>query len=159
MTAAPFAFCLGTLTDEVKDDRITPSTEADGDDVKKLCNLQSEIIVNEFGTLNTDEVVVTNERLQHIQEHHPEDYSLFEEHGKRTVEDPDIIIQDIKHEGTVFLVKRLENTNLNTIIRLSVANADPSEHKNSVMTFYRIRTSNLEKLMNKHKVLYKKSEK
>lgn len=92
----------------------------------------------------------------HIQEHHPQDYALFKEFGRKTVIDPDIIIRDMKNSGTVFMVTRLENTNLNAIIRLSIAKSDASNLKNSIMTFYRIRTKNLEKLMEKHKVLYKR---
>lgn len=147
-----------TLTDEAKDDTLSAETKDAGDSVKKLCDLKSDVFEKEFGKLNTSEVVITDERVQHIQEHHPVDYSLFEEYGKKTVEDPDIIIRDIKNEGTVFLVSKLDNTNLNTIVRLSVADMDNPDHKNSVMTFYRIRTKNLEKLMAKHKVLYIKQE-
>ena len=83
---------------------------------------------------------------------------MFEKYGKKTIEAPDIIIRDIKNESTAFLVLKLDEINLNTIVRLSVANTDSPEHRNSVMTFYRIRTKNLEKLMARHKVLYKRQE-
>ena len=113
---------------------------------------------SEYGELNTSEVIITDERVQHIQEHHPADYGLFEKYGKKTIEAPDIIIRDIKNESTAFLVLKLDEINLNTIVRLSVANTDSPEHRNSVMTFYRIRTKNLEKLVARHKVLYKRQE-
>ena len=142
----------------MKNDTLSKETKDAGDGVKKLCDLKPDIFEKEFGELNTSEVVITDERVQHIQDHHPVDYSLFEEYGKRTVEDPDIVVRDIKNEGTVFLVSKLDNTNLNTIVRLSIADMDNPDHKNSVMTFYRIRTKNLEKLMAKHKVLYMKQE-
>ena len=95
---------------------------------------------SEYGELNTSEVIITDERVQHIREHHPADYGLFEKYGKKTIEAPDIIIRDIKNESTAFLVLKLDEINLNMIVRLSVANTDSSEHKNPVMTFYRIRT-------------------
>lgn len=66
-----------------------------------------------------------------------------------------MLIQDTKHEGTIFAVKKLPDTNLNVIIRLVLDTDDP-KRKNSVMTFYRIREKNLEKLIAKHKLLYKK---
>lgn len=146
------------LTDKAKDDTLSAETKDAGDGVKKLCDLKSDVFEKEFGELNTSEVVITDERVQHIQAHHPVDYSLFEAYGRKTVEYPDIIIRDIKNVGTVFLVLKLENTNLNTIVRLSVASMDNPNHLNSIMTFYRIRTKNLEKLMAKHKVLYMKQE-
>ncbi|MBQ6346628.1 MAG: hypothetical protein IJI71_03605 [Clostridia bacterium] len=129
-----------------------------GVDVKKICELKTEVFEKEYGELNTSEVIITDERVQHIQEHHPADYGLFEKYGKKTIEAPDIIIRDIKNESTAFLVLKLDEINLNTIVRLSVANTDSPEHRNSVMTFYRIRTKNLEKLMARHKVLYKRQE-
>ena len=45
-----------------------------------------------------------------------------------------------------------------SIIRRIMVCTDSPEHRNSVMTFYRIRTKNLEKLMARHKVLYKRQE-
>ena len=74
---------------------ITSAKGTVGVDVKKICELKTEVFEREYGELNTSEVIITDERVQHIQEHHPVDYSLFEEYGKKTVEDPDIIIRDI----------------------------------------------------------------
>jgi hypothetical protein len=108
-----------------------------------------------FGPLKTDEVVVTTERIAHIKEHHAEDYTLFEQYRTATIESPDLILQDANHVGTIFAVKKLPETNLNVVIRLALAEDDPS-HKNSVMTFYRIREKNLIKLIAKHPMLYKR---
>lgn len=133
---------------------IAPNKAAAGDGVQKYGELRSGEIEAEFGELNTREIILTNERVLHIKEHHPQDYTLFKEYGQKTVMDPDIIVRDMKNEGTVFMITRLEKTNLNAIIRLSVANSDNPGLLNSIMTFYRIRTKNLVKLMEKHKVLY-----
>ena len=53
------------------------------------------------------------------------------------------------------MVKKLPDTNLNVVARL-VVDDDNENFKNSVMTFYRIRNRNLEKLANMNKTLYKK---
>ena len=106
-----------------------------------------------FGHLRTAEVIVTDERILHIKERHPEDFALFEKYGAEAVRMPDIIAKDRKHEGTVFVIKRLPNTNLNVILRL-VLDTDEPNFKNSVMTFYRIREKNLKKLLDKNTVLY-----
>ena len=108
---------------------------------------------NVFGTLRTTEVIVTDERIAHIKEHHPQDYVLFEQYGSCTVQAPDLILQDTKHQGTIFAIRRLTETNLNVIVRLALETDDPS-HKNSVMTFYRIRSKNLLKLIEKYPLLY-----
>lgn len=129
-----------------------------GDDVAeiiKLGNINTQPLEKEFGNLRTDEIIITNERIEHIKLHHPEDYELFEKYGVDTVKNPDIIIKDCKNDGTVFMIKQLENTNLNVVSRL-VLPSDSEKLKNSVMTFYRIRQKNLLKLEKKNKILYKK---
>lgn len=108
-----------------------------------------------FGELNTDEIIVTHERVEHIKEHHLIDFDLFAQHGADCVQDPDYIIEDCKHIGTVFMAKRLSDINLNVVVRLSLQ-SDAPHLKNSVMTFFRIRDRNLEKLIQKNRLLYKK---
>lgn len=124
-------------------------------EIIKLGNINTQPLEKEFGKLHTNEIVITDERIKHIKLRHPLDYSLFEEYGVQTVSNPDIIIKDCKNKGTVFMVKRLKDTNLNVVTRL-VLEQDDKNLKNSVMTFYRIRQKNLIKLEKKNKTLYKK---
>ena len=124
-------------------------------DVRTLGRIDVQILEAEYGKIQTDEIIVTNERIAHIKERHPEDYSLFEQYGCESVTSPDIIIKDMKHCGTVFMVKKLPETNLNVAVRV-VLETDDSRLKNSVMTFYRIREKNLKKLIEKNCLLYKK---
>lgn len=121
----------------------------------QLGKIDTAVFEKEFGLLHTDEIIITNERIEHIKLHHPEDYALFEKYAAQTLENPDKIIKDIKNSGTVFMIKHLEDTNLNIVIRL-VISTDNSCLKNSVMTSYRIRQKNLEKLEKKNKLLYNK---
>lgn len=124
-------------------------------EIRSLGEINTSILEKEFGRIQTKEIVVTNERISHIKERHPEDYELFEKYGSQSVKDPDLIIRDVKHEGTVFMVKHLPDTNLNVVVRV-VLETDDGKLKNSVMTFYRIRSKNLEKLIVKNGMLYKK---
>lgn len=130
--------------------------------IRSLGEIKGDIIEREFGEIRTSEIIVTEEREEHIKERHSEDYELFEEYGIEAVTDPDYIIVDGKHKGTVFMVKKLEDTNLNVVVRIALE-TDEKEFKNSVMTFYRIRERNLRKLIEKNSkligkdsVLYKK---
>ena len=119
-----------------------------------LGRIDTEILEIEFGKLGTDELIVTNERIEHIKSRHSEDFELFEIYGSLVAEKPDIVLKDKKNENTVFLIKRLDNTNLNVVVRV-ILEKENSDLKNSVMTFYRIRDRNLWKLMEKNKILYK----
>lgn len=118
-------------------------------------NINTSILEKEFGKIQTNEIIVTNERLNHIKERHLADYELFEEYGRECVQNPDYIIKDNKNKGTVFMVRKLPDTNLNVVSRLALEK-DENGLKNSIMTFYRIRERNLKKLIEKNTLLYKK---
>ena len=124
-------------------------------EVIKLGKINTQPLESEFGKLHTDEIVITNERIEHIKIRHLEDFELFKKYGSETVKLPDMIIKDCKNKGTVFMVKKLESTNLNVVARLAL-DEDNQKLKNSIMTFYRIRNKNLIKLANKNKTLYKR---
>lgn len=124
-------------------------------EIQSLGNIDIQVLTKEFVKIQTDEIIVTNERIAHIKERHPEDYNLFEKYGRESVISPDLIIKDLKHCRTVFMVKKLSETNLNVVVRV-VLETDDNNLKNSVMTFYRIRDKNLKKLIEKNRLLYKK---
>ena len=132
-----------------------PVDDKEVKDVRYIGKINKQLLNEEFGHLKTDDIVVTEERLKHILTQHPMDYELFEKFGIDTVINPDEIIKDCKNIGTVFMIKKLDETNLNVIVRL-VLESDNENYKNSVMTFYRIRNKNLVKLENKNKIIYKK---
>ena len=124
-------------------------------EIRGLGIINTALLEREFGKIQTDKIIVTNERLSHIQERHPQDYELFERYGQNSVENPDYIIRDMKHKGTVFMVKKLPDTNLNVVVRVALE-TDKEGLQNSVMTFYRIRERNLKKMIGKNGLLYKK---
>ena len=120
--------------------------------IRSLGSIKEDVISKEFGQIQTNEIIVTNERETHIKERHSEDFELFEKYGDKAVTDPDYIIRDGKHDGTVFMVMKLPNTNLNVVVRVALE-SESIGLKNSVMTFYRIRERNLKKLIEKNSVL------
>lgn len=144
------------------DDTVDNSDESDiiktgSDDVAEIIELgklDTQPLEIEFGKLKTDELIVTNERIEHIKSRHPEDFNLFEKYSLSVVVEPDFIIKDEKNVNTVFMVKKLENTNLNLVVKI-ILETDEKDLKNSVMTFYRIRERNLKKLVDRNKTLYK----
>lgn len=122
-------------------------------DIILLGKINIQPLEKEFGKLKTDEIIITSERIEHIKLRHPTDYELFEKYGVQTIEAPDLIIKDCKNKNTVFMIKRLEEINLNVVARL-IIDTENEKRKNSVMTFYRIRDKNLIKIKNKNKTLY-----
>ena len=106
--------------------------------------------------LVTEEVVLTNERKNHILEDHRKDYQIIMNNIKRVVLNPREILEDIKNNDTLFFIDKLEKNNLNVIIKLSTINNE-KHPKNSVMTAWIIRDSNLKKLRKKNKIIYKRA--
>ena len=114
-----------------------------------------KVLESEFGKLNGNDVILREERLEHIRERHPEVADLVKEKYKEIIENPDYILKDSKNEDTIILINTTKKGNLNTVIKLSLN----KEHKNSVITFYKTRQKYVEKLLDKNKILLKKKEK
>ena len=125
--------------------------------MRNLGTLRTDYLEKEFGDIKTDEIILTDEREEHIRLRHPEDYDCFLNEGALTVTEPDIVIRDSSHAGTVFMIRKIENSNLNVVVRVALSCDNPN-YKNSVMTAYRLREKNLAKLIKKSKenILYKK---
>ena len=103
----------------------------------------------------TAEVVLTEERKQHIYENHTNDYKIIIKNIKAAILNPREIIEDIKNEDTLFFISNLEKNNLNVIIKLNTVN-NKVHPQNSVMTAWVIRDSNLRKLRERNKIIYKR---
>ena len=105
--------------------------------------------------ITTDEVIITDERIQHIQEHHPDDYERYEMYLKSIIEEPDYILEANK-PNTAFLLKAFseENRRFQLILRLAVEGDIPG-HKNSIITFLRVEEKRYQRYLRTKKILYK----
>ena len=93
--------------------------------IKPIGKIDISILEKEFGQIRTDVIIITDERIKHIKERHPDDYTLFQKFGKESVENPNYIIKDGKNHGTVFMVKnsiyRLRERNLRKMLEKNVS--------------------------------------
>ena len=87
-------------------------------EIKNLGKIDITLLESEYGKIQTDEIIITNERIMHIKERHPEDFELFNKYGTESVRHPDMIIKDEKHTETIFMIKKLPGTNLNVVVRV-----------------------------------------
>jgi hypothetical protein len=117
-------------------------------------NASLEIIKENIGEVNSL-VLLTDEREIHIKNgDHPQDYEFFIKYGKSVIECPEIIMQSKKDDKTLLLLRHIEDTNVNVVVKLSLLSEDSLE--NSIITSHRVGDRSLRKLMKKNKVLYKK---
>ena len=105
----------------------------------------------------TDEVVITDERIAHIRERHPDDYERFVSYIPQIIDDPDYIV-DANKANTAVLLKEIEENGekFKLILRLKMQN-DPAEYKNSVISFWHIGNTTWKKTIKNKKILYKKA--
>lgn len=105
----------------------------------------------------SNEVIITDERVGHIKERHPNDYERYYRYLKEIVENPDYIVETNKPKTALILKEIVESDErrFKTIMRL-VTSTDTPEFKNSIITFMKINEKEWSRLIRNKKILYKK---
>ena len=103
----------------------------------------------------TDEVVITNERIDHIKERHPNDYERFCGYIPEILKNPDFIIEDVRPNSAIVLKKIEEQGEHFRLALRLITPQDNPEYKNSVITFMKIREKEWKRLIKNKKILYK----
>lgn len=111
--------------------------------------------------ITTDEVVITEERVRHIFEEHPQkEHARVLAELEETLAHPDYILQDshIEHQTDTAIVLKLfqnDKSGYRTILRLATS-ADSNENKNSIITSFFISEKKWEKYLRNKTILYKR---
>ncbi len=105
--------------------------------------------------IRTDEVIITDERVAHIKERHPNDFERYAGYMADMVEDPQYILEANK-PNTAFLLKEYagDNERFQLILRLAVT-GDRQGYKNSVITFLKVEEKRFQRYLRTKKTLYK----
>ena len=105
--------------------------------------------------ITTDEVIITDERIQHIKEHHPNNYEQYYSYMRSIIENPEYIIEANK-PNTALILKSFSNGNetFKTVLRL-ITSSYNSKFKNSIITFMKINEKEWNRLLKNKKILYK----
>lgn len=116
---------------------------------KKLYRCVTEHIV-------TDDVIITDERIEHIKSRHPGDFEQYARYIADIISTPDYILESDR-PNTAFLLKQIEENDekFELILKLKVYD-DPQEYKNSVITFLRVKKKKWRKYLRNKVVLYKR---
>ena len=108
----------------------------------------------------TEKVIITDERLEHIKEHHPElEYKEIKS-IKSVIENPDFIFEDRKNIDTILLVKKINmfNKHSRIVVKLNTR-TDIQDKFNSVISFWQISEKKLGQYLRNEKIIYKKLDK
>ena len=104
----------------------------------------------------TDEVIITENQMQHILDRHPDAYAEIIDYLSDIIRDPDFIIED-KHENTGLVIKRveLEKEYAQMVLRICTSDDNPN-YKNSVISCWEISEKRLQNYLRNKRILYKK---
>lgn len=106
--------------------------------------------------ITTDEVIITEERIQHIRDRHPGDYEKIEPFLQTALDAPDYILED-KTPNTGLILKAIEEKDLRFQMVLKVhTSADNPAFKNSIISAWEISESRWKNYVNNKKILYKR---
>ena len=106
--------------------------------------------------ITTEEVIITDNQINHIKNRHPNDYENFSSYFSDILSDPDFILEANK-PNTAFILKQITENDLTVqlILRLQTSQ-DPKGYKNSIITFLKIDIKTCNKYLRNKKILYTK---
>ena len=104
----------------------------------------------------TDEVIITDERIQHIKDRHPSDFEEFVDYIKYAIENPDYIVEANK-PNTAVVLKTIEDVDKKIMLIVKIKSpSEPKDYKNSVISLWEIGDTTWRKMIKNKKILYKK---
>ena len=126
------------------------------DKIHFVGKLNREIFKDVTEYIITDEVIITDARIDHIKKNHPGDYEGYFQYAKEIVENPDYILEANK-PFTGMILKDFSNRDeqFKVILRIKTYSDEP-EYKNSIITFMKNDQKEWERLLKNKKVLYKR---
>ena len=104
----------------------------------------------------TDEVIITDNQIQHILERHPDSFEKSMDVLRVALADPDYIIQD-KHKNTGLVIKQFctADGHSQIVLRICTSEDEPG-YKNSIISSWEISDKRLQNYLRNKQILYKK---
>ena len=101
------------------------------------------------------EVIITDERISHIDARHPGDYALIEPYLPAALDCPDYILQDGSRSNTGLILKSVSMNGLRfqVVLRLQTS-IDPAGYYNSIISAWQISESRWNNYLKNKKILY-----
>lgn len=145
------------ITNNSKNDSMSALNKAKAKrELKYIGKLDKKIYKCITDDIVTDDVIITENQIEHIKIRHPNDYERFSTYFSEIIKKPDFIIET-KKPNTALILKEIEKENevFKTVLRL-VTSKDDSSYKNSIITFMKIDPKEWNRLLRNKKILYKR---
>lgn len=137
-------------------DRMGHLEKKDVSPVHLLCKLNKTIYSIVEANIQSDNVIITDERIEHIRQRHPSDYESIIGYIPQIIATPDYIIAASKpHTAVVLKMIEEDGQRFKVILRLKVE-GDPSKYENSIISFWIIGETTWKKTLRNKDILYKR---
>lgn len=105
----------------------------------------------------TEKVILTEERIEHIKQHHPGDYENYGRYICEILSNPNYIINDSKNSDTILYLKNIikENKNIQIVLKLNT-NKEEKKKGNSILTLWKIKEKTYKQLIRNKEIIYKR---
>lgn len=104
----------------------------------------------------TDEVIITDERIQHIKDRHNDDFEKIKPYFREILKSPDYILEDSNRKNTGLILKQITKDDLRVQMVLRVhTSTDKKGYKNSIISAWEISESRWQNYLKNKKILYK----
>lgn len=121
-------------------------------DKNKLGKYKNKII--------TEEVIMTDERIEHTKRRHPGDYETYLRYLPDIIKNPDYIVEDKENIDTILVLKTILKGEKNVQIVIKLQTNQQEKYKsNSILTFWHIRDRNYRSTLKNNKIIYSKLDK
>ena len=125
-------------------------------DVNFICKIDRELYRVVENDLVTDEVIITEQQILHIEDGHPGDYERLAAYVPQVLQKPNYILRGNRpHTALVLKQIELPDFTAEVVLRLKVS-SDPEEYKNSIITLWKISAKRYRRLLRQSEILYKK---
>lgn len=146
--------CLYSIEKDADSGSMRETNDKKKADVHIVGKIDKKIYSCITNDIVTDEVIITDERIAHIKERHPDDYEMLMKYIPDIISDPEYIIEAGKPNTAVILKEIEENgKKFKVILRIKVR-TDPDSYQNSILSFWHIGEATWRKNLGNKKILY-----
>lgn len=136
--------------------KMEPLEVKGGEDVHFVGKINRDIYSVVASDIKTDEVIMTDERIDHVKNSHPEDFERYSGYIKQMIENPQYILED-KVPYTAVILQEFEEHGEHFRLILKMAMPEDEDFKkNSIITFLKISEKKFKKYLRNKNILYKR---
>lgn len=127
----------------------------EGFNVRYIGKLDINIYSCVASEVSTDDVIITDERIQHIKDHHPGHFEIIEPFLPDAIRNPDYILADMANTGLILKLVEEDGLRFQMVLRVHTS-ADPVCFRNSIISAWRISESRWNNYLRNKTILYKR---